>query len=97
MTADEGPEPKDHAPKHWTVRGFGNPYLLLAVAALFWSGNHIVGRAMGGHVPPLTVSTLRWLFPCVVLWAIAHRRMWLSAPASSLASTCRSTSSFSFT
>ena len=28
-----------------------NPYLLLALAALFWSGNHIVGRAIGGEVP----------------------------------------------
>jgi drug/metabolite transporter (DMT)-like permease len=75
MTSDEGPKPTDHAPKHWTVRGFANPYLLLAVAALFWSGNHIVGRAMGGHVPPLSVSTIRWLFPAAVLWALAHRQI----------------------
>src|SRR6185437_5057664 len=39
---------------------FANPYLLLAAAALFWSGNHIVGRAIGGHVPPIGVSTIRW-------------------------------------
>jgi drug/metabolite transporter (DMT)-like permease len=47
---------------------FGNPYLLLAVAALFWSGNHIVGRAIGGHVPPVGVSTIRWLIPAVLIW-----------------------------
>lgn len=46
----------------------GNPYLLLALAALFWSGNHIVGRAIGGHVPPVGISTIRWLIPAVLLW-----------------------------
>jgi len=45
-----------------------NPYLLLALAALFWSGNHIVGRAIGGHVPPVGVSTIRWFIPAVLLW-----------------------------
>ena len=51
---------------------FGNPYLLLAAAALFWSGNHIVGRAIGGHVPPIGVSTIRWLIPAVLLWPWAR-------------------------
>lgn len=46
----------------------GNPYLLLLMAALFWSGNHIVGRAVGGHVPPIGLSTARWLIPAVLLW-----------------------------
>jgi drug/metabolite transporter (DMT)-like permease len=41
---------------------------LLTVAAVFWSGNHIVGRAMGGHVPPLAVSALRWLIPAILMW-----------------------------
>lgn len=70
MTVDASPEPtkKSPASRHWTVRGFANPYLLLAIAALFWSGNHIVGRAMGGHVPPLSVSALRWLIPALLMW-----------------------------
>jgi hypothetical protein len=33
-----------------------NPYFVLAFAALCWSGNHIVGRAIAGHFPPLTQS-----------------------------------------
>lgn len=49
-----------------------NPYLLLALAALFWSGNHIVGRAMAGEVPPVGVSVLRWLLPLVILWPLAR-------------------------
>jgi drug/metabolite transporter (DMT)-like permease len=56
-----------------------NPYLLLALAGLCWSGNHIVGRAMAGHVPPLAVSTLRWILPAALLWLLARgaiRRDW---------------------
>jgi drug/metabolite transporter (DMT)-like permease len=56
-----------------------NAYLLLALAALFWSGNHIVGRAIGGEVPPLGISLLRWLLPSIALWFIARdhiRRDW---------------------
>jgi drug/metabolite transporter (DMT)-like permease len=47
-------------------------YLLLALAALFWSGNHVVGRAIGGHVPPVGISFLRWLLPTIALWLIAR-------------------------
>lgn len=52
-----------------------NPYVLLALAALCWSGNHIVGRAMAGEVPPVGVSTLRWLLPLVFLWPLARPYM----------------------
>ena len=47
-------------------RPFDHPYLLLALASLFWSGNHIVGRAVAGHVPPYALSTLRWLVGAVM-------------------------------
>jgi drug/metabolite transporter (DMT)-like permease len=60
---------------HWALRALANPYLLLAMASLFWSGNHIVGRAIGGHVPPLAISTIRWAIPAVVLWAFAHKQI----------------------
>jgi len=58
-------------------RAFGwlkdNPYLLLALASLFWSGNHILGRAIAGHVPPIGISTVRWLIPALFLWPLARR------------------------
>ena len=60
---------------------FANPYLLLAAAALFWSGNHIVGRAIGGHVPPIGVSTIRWLVPAVLLWPWARPHLKRDWPA----------------
>ena len=77
MTAETGNKTSGTgaAPAHRTARWLANPYLLLALASLFWSGNHIVGRAIGGHVPPMAISTLRWLIPAFVLWALARRQI----------------------
>jgi drug/metabolite transporter (DMT)-like permease len=54
-----------------SVVPLGNPYLLLALAGLCWSGNHIIGRAVAGHVPPFGLSTARWLLPALVLLPLA--------------------------
>lgn len=54
---------------------FDNPYLLLALASLFWSGNHIVGRAVAGTVPPFAISTVRWLLGAVLLLPFAWRHV----------------------
>jgi drug/metabolite transporter (DMT)-like permease len=54
-------------------------YGFVAFAALLWSGNHIVGRAIAGHVPPIAMSTLRWLVPVFLLLPFAWphlRRDW---------------------
>jgi drug/metabolite transporter (DMT)-like permease len=45
---------------------------LLALAALCWSGNHIVGRAVAGHVPPFGIALLRWLLPIGFVWILAR-------------------------
>lgn len=58
-----------------------NPYLLLIIAGLCWSGNHIIGRAVAGHVPPLTISTIRWLLPALVLWPFAKPHLERDWPA----------------
>ena len=47
---------------------WGNAYLLLALGSLCWSGNHLMGRAITGHVPPLALTTLRWLLAAAVLF-----------------------------
>jgi drug/metabolite transporter (DMT)-like permease len=36
------------------------PYVLLSITALCWAGNSIVGRLAAGHIPPGTLSFLRW-------------------------------------
>ena len=61
----------DSRPRKSAV-AFGNPYLLLALAGLCWSGNHIIGRAAAGHVPPFGLSTVRWLLPAIVLFPLAR-------------------------
>ncbi len=53
----------------------GNAYLVLAFASLCWSGNHVVGRAVAGHIPPLTIATIRWLVPAFILWFVARAKI----------------------
>ncbi|MCA1458974.1 DMT family transporter [Bradyrhizobium sp. BRP22] len=50
------------------------PYLLLSFTALFWAGNAIVGRLAAGHIPPVTLSFLRWglAFVLILPWAWPH-------------------------
>lgn len=60
------------APRSPVVRALTHPYVLLALAALTWSGNHVVGRAIAGEVPPYALSTLRWAIPAPVLWFLAR-------------------------
>ena len=50
------------------------PYLLLSLTALFWAGNAIVGRFAAGHIPPVTLSFLRWsgAFLIVLPFAWTH-------------------------
>jgi drug/metabolite transporter (DMT)-like permease len=58
-----------------------NPYLLLATAALFWSGNHIVGRAIHGVVPPIGISAVRWALPSIALFFLARAQIKRDWPA----------------
>lgn len=53
----------------------GNPYLLLALASLFWSGNHIIGRAAANDVPPFGIATLRWALPALFLYPFARQHL----------------------
>ncbi len=49
--------------------------LLLVPPPLFWAGNFIVGRAMRGDVPPLTLSFWRWAIAFVCLLPFAAKPM----------------------
>lgn len=49
-------------------RAFNNPFAMLALAGLLWSGNHIAGRAGAGHVPPVSLASLRWLLAAALIW-----------------------------
>ena len=54
------------------VRWLNNqPYLLLSLAALFWAGNIVLGRYVAGHVPPMTLSCIRWIGAFLMLLPFA--------------------------
>ena len=50
---------------------FNNPYLLLTLTALFWSGNMVVGRGIRADVPPLTLAFWRWVIALVLVLPLA--------------------------
>jgi len=58
----------------------GNAYLLLALTSLFWSGNHVIGRAAGGEVPPIAIALVRWLVPSLLLWPFVRQKFWADWP-----------------
>ncbi len=53
-------------------------FMVLALAPLCWSGNHIVGRWVAGEVPPVPpggLSVLRWLLAFLILLPFAWRHL----------------------
>ena len=56
------------SPGHWLAN---QPYLLLSITALCWAGNAIVGRLAAGHIPPVTLSFLRWSLAFLVILPFA--------------------------
>src|SRR5689334_3544030 len=57
------------------------PYLLLSVTALCWAGNAIVGRLAAGHIPPVTLSFLRWSFAFLLVLPFAWKHLVKDWPA----------------
>lgn len=72
------PVPRPPAPD--PVRWLNNqPYLLLSLTSLFWAGNIVLARYVAGHVPPMTLSCVRWIgaFFMLLPFARAHlKRDW---------------------
>ena len=51
------------------------PYLLLAVAVLFWAGNWVFARALRFDVPPVALAFWRWVVALVILTPFAWRHV----------------------
>ena len=51
------------------------PYLLLSITSLCWAGNAIVGRLAAGHIPPVTLSFLRWSMAFLILLPFAWKHL----------------------
>ncbi|MCP3464000.1 DMT family transporter [Bradyrhizobium sp. CCGUVB23] len=64
--------------RHWIAN---QPYLLLSITALCWAGNAIVGRLAAGHIPPVTLSFLRWLFAFLLVLPFAWTHLVKDWPA----------------
>jgi drug/metabolite transporter (DMT)-like permease len=58
------PAPPAPGPIRWLNN---QPYLLLSLTALFWAGNIVLARYVAGHVPPMTLSCVRWIGAFLVL------------------------------
>ena len=66
------------APHLWLAN---QPYLLLSITALCWAGNAIVGRLAAGHIPPVTLSFLRWFFAFLLILPFAWKHLVRDWPA----------------
>jgi hypothetical protein len=62
------------------ARGAAASYLFLALAAAFWSGNFVVGRAVHGRVPPVGLAFWRWAVALALLLPLARRPLAALAP-----------------
>src|SRR5882757_7571413 len=65
-------------PGNWLAN---QPYLLLSITALCWAGNAIVGRLAAGHVPPVTLSFLRWSLAFALILPFAWKHLVRDWPA----------------
>src|SRR5215468_11971583 len=60
------------SPLRWIAN---QPYLLLSITALCWAGNAVVGKLAAGHIPPVTLSFLRWLFAFLLILPFAWKHL----------------------
>jgi drug/metabolite transporter (DMT)-like permease len=51
------------------------PYLLLSITALCWAGNAVVGKLAAGHIPPVTLSFLRWFFAFLIILPLSWQHL----------------------
>ena len=57
-------------------------YVLLILAALFWSGNFIVGKfATLFQIPPLTLNVFRWISVWLILMPFTYKEIYNNFPA----------------
>ncbi len=57
-----------HSPLGWLNN---QPYLLLSLTSLFWAANIVLARYVGSHLPPITLTTIRWFGVFLILLPFA--------------------------
>ena len=52
-------------------------YLLLTLAALFWSGNFVIGKTASFYeIPPFSLNFYRWLFVWIILFPFTFKEIY---------------------
>src|SRR5712672_3820386 len=72
------PSPPARDPLEWLNN---QPYLLLSLTSRFWAGNIVLGRYVAGHVPPMTLSCVRWIGAFLMLLPFAWPHLMRDWPA----------------
>jgi len=72
------PQPSATDPVGWLNH---QPYLLLSLTSLFWAGNIVLARYVAGHVPPMTLSCVRWIGAFLMLLPFAKPHLKRDWPA----------------
>jgi drug/metabolite transporter (DMT)-like permease len=72
------PKPPTLNPVRWLNN---QPYLLLSLTGLFWAGNIVLARHVGNHVPPITLTTIRWFGVFLILLPFAWPHLKRDWPA----------------
>jgi drug/metabolite transporter (DMT)-like permease len=72
------PKPPTLDPVRWLNN---QPYLLLSLTGLFWAGNIVLARHVGNHVPPITLTTIRWFGVFLILLPFAWPHLKRDWPA----------------
>ena len=72
------PQPSSFDPVRWLNH---QPYLLLSLTALFWAGNIVLARYVSGHLPPVTLTCIRWIGVFLILLPFARPHLKRDWPA----------------
>lgn len=72
------PIPPAPGPLGWLSN---QPYLLLSLTSLFWAGNIVLARYAAGHIPPMTLSCVRWIGAFLMLLPFAWPHLKQDWPA----------------
>jgi drug/metabolite transporter (DMT)-like permease len=59
----------------WLPQGCTGATLALSLAALFWAGNFVAGRALRDDADPVTLNVLRWLLCLALLLPLVGRSL----------------------
>jgi drug/metabolite transporter (DMT)-like permease len=62
-------------------RAYDNPWLLIALACVFWAGNAVAARVAIGEISPMLLVSGRWGISCLILLAVGWRPFLRDWPA----------------